>query len=482
VSRTRNELPWRGLALLVAGAFFMENLDGTIVATAAPRMAESFGVHSVDLNVVMTAYLLALAMFIPVSGWIADRIGARTVFASAIVVFTVASGLCAISSSLGELTAMRVLQGIGGAMMVPVGRLVVLRSTSKAELISAIAYLTWPALVAPVIAPALGGLFATYSSWRWIFAINLPLGLLAFLLALRMVPNTRPDEHIPLDWRGFALSGLGLATLAFGLELMNGRQVRWHLVGATVAAGTALIAIAVLHLRRERHPLINLEILRIPTFRIANLGGSSFRMAISAVPFLLPLLFQDGFGWTPFKSGLMVIAVFAGNIAIKPATTPILRRFGFRRVLLAAGIAAGVTLALCAFLEAGTPLPVVALALFLSGVFRSIGFTAYNTIAFADVEPHQTSDASTLFATTQQLSAGMGVAVGALALRLGNPICDFFGMPLTAVRPFGVALVLVALFAFLAAVESALMTPHAGVTISSVPANARQTGRRRSRV
>ena len=200
-ARRRGERPvWTGLALLVAGAFFMENLDGTIIATAAPRMARSFGVPSVELNVVITAYLLALGVFIPVSGWIADRFGARLVFSGAIVLFTVSSGLCALSTSLGELTAARVLQGMGGAMMVPVGRLVVLRAANKADIIRVIAYLTWPALVAPVVAPALGGALVTYASWRWIFVLNLPLGLVALLVAVRIVPNLRPGRPAGLDW------------------------------------------------------------------------------------------------------------------------------------------------------------------------------------------------------------------------------------------------------------------------------------------
>jgi MFS family permease len=276
VDHTRNgreRQVWRGLALLVAGAFFMENLDGTIIATAAPRMARSFGVPSVEINVAITAYLLALGVFIPVSGWIADRYGARLVFSGAIALFTVASGLCALSSNLGELTATRVLQGIGGAMMVPVGRLVVLRAADKADIIRVIAYLTWPALVAPVIAPALGGALVTYASWRWIFVLNLPLGLLGMAIGARIVPDLRPGKTKSLDWRGFALTGVGLTAFVYGLELITGDNVSWVLVAASVGVGIMLLWRAVVYLNHSDHPLLDLGVLGVPTFRAASVGG-----------------------------------------------------------------------------------------------------------------------------------------------------------------------------------------------------------------
>jgi EmrB/QacA subfamily drug resistance transporter len=452
---------------LVAGAFFMENLDGTIIATAAPRMARSFGVPSVELNVVITAYLLALGVFIPVSGWIADRFGARVVFSGAIALFTVASGLCALSTSLGELTLTRVLQGIGGAMMVPVGRLVVLRAASKADIIRVIAYLTWPALVAPVIAPALGGAIVTYTSWRWIFVLNLPLGVVALVVAARIVPDLRAERVQRLDWRGFALTGLGLATFVYGLELVTQGSVSWDAVAAAVGAGLMLICWAVFHLLRSANPLLDLRVLKVASFRAANLGGSLFRIAISAVPFLLPLLFQNAFGWSPFKSGMLVIAIFLGNIAIKPMTTTILRRFAFRTVLMCSAGAAGATLALCAGFSARTPLVLIVVVLVASGVFRSVGFTAYNTIVFADVTPDAMNNANTLFSTVQQLTMGLGVAVGALALRAGAPLDRFFGVSGTGARPFGAAFLLLGVVALLAAAEAGLLPPQAGSAIAS---------------
>lgn len=463
----RERQVWRGLALLVAGAFFMENLDGTIIATAAPRMARSFGVPSVELNIAITAYLLALGVFIPVSGWIADRYGARLVFSGAVALFTLASGLCALSANLSELTAMRVLQGIGGAMMVPVGRLVVLRAADKADIIKVIAYLTWPALVAPVLAPALGGALVTYASWRWIFVVNLPLGVLGLAIGARIIPDVRPEKTRSLDWRGFALTGVGLSAFVYGIELITGDSVSWAVVGASVALGVALLWRAVVYLGHSAHPLLDLGVLKVPTFRAASVGGSLFRLAIGAAPFLLPLMFQDAFRWSPFKSGLLVIAVFAGNIAIKPFTTSILRRFGFRTVLMVAASASALMLALCAGFTASTPLVVIALVLVVSGVFRSIGFTAYNTIVFADVTPEGMGNANTLTSTIQQLTMGLGVAVGALALRAGAPLDRLVGASSTLGGPFHAAFLLLAALAILAAVEAVGLAPDAGAALAS---------------
>jgi len=457
---------WRPVALLVAGAFFMENLDGTIVATAAPRMAQSFSVRPVDINIVITAYLLTLGVFIPVSGWVADRFGARRVFAAAVMTFTVASGLCALSTSLGELTAMRVLQGVGGAMMVPVGRLVVLRSASKSELVNAVAYLTWPALAAPVLAPAVGGALTTYASWRWIFVINLPLGVVALFFTMRLVPTMRQDGQQPLDLWGFVLTAVGLTAVVVGLERATADHVDWWFFGVALAIGLVSLALSVRHLRRVSFPLVKLADLQIQTFRVSMFGGSFFRLAIGAAPFLLPLMFQAEFGWSPLKSGLLVIAVFVGNIGIKPFTTPMLRYLGFRRVVLLAAIAGGSSLVLCGVVTAGTPLPVIALILLASGIFRSIGFTAYNTLAFADIVPENVSSANTFFATVSQLTMGLGVAAGALGLRAGGPICRLFGASGTGHGPYVVAFLLVAAMAFVAAGEATRLAPDAGSAIA----------------
>jgi MFS family permease len=372
------------------------------------------------------------------------------------------------STTLPELTAMRVLQGLGGAMMVPVGRALVLSVTSKTDLMAAIAYLTWPALAAPVIAPLLGGLLVTYASWRWIFVVNLPLGLIAFLIALRRVPDVRRSRPAPLDWWGFALTAGGLGATVFGFELLTGARVDWVLFTVSTASGAALLTIAVHHLRRSPHPLLDLRVLRVPTFRVTSLGGSLFRLAIGALPFLLPLLFQEAFGWSPVKAGLMVIAVFVGNLGIKPLATRLMRRFGFRPVLVAADVGSGLTILLCAFLTAGTPLPLTVVLLVTSGALRSIGFTAYNTIAFADIPAEEMTNANTLAAAVQQLTMGLGVAAGSLALRVGGALPDglFAGSssPRTA---FGVAFALMAVLTFLAAAESLRLDRRAGWAVSA---------------
>jgi len=455
----------RNLALLVAGTFFMENLDGTILATAAPSIADAFGVPSVTVGVTITAYLLTLAVLIPLSGWITRRFGARRVFLTAIAVFTVASVLCATSSGLLELTAWRVLQGIGGAMMVPVGRLTVLRTTAPSELIRAVAYLTWPALAAPVIAPLAGGAITTYASWHWIFLINAPLGVIAFIAALRLVPREEPEHPPGLDWTGLGLACTGIGVLTYLGSALAEADPTLGVVVALAIAGLVLMGLAVRHLLRTRHPLLDLRTLRIETFRVSHAGGSAFRLTISAVPFLLPLLFQDVFGWSPVLAGSIVLFLFVGNMGIKPLTTPMLRRFCFRAVLIGATTGASLSMVLTAFLEPSTPIAVVIALMVFSGIVRSIGFTAYNTIAFADIARPAMTDANTLASTLQQLAAGFGVAIGAVALRAGELVAS--GNPATTSGggAFRVAFLGLAVMTLLAVVESIRLTPAAGDNI-----------------
>ena len=326
------------IAILVAGAFFMENLDGTVIATALPQMGRSFHVNPVDLNIGMTAYLLMLAVFIPISGWVADRFGARTVFVSAIAVFTASSILCGLSTGFWQFTAARVIQGIGGAMMVPVGRLVVLRTTEKHDLMRAMVYITWPGLVAPVVGPPVGGFITTYASWHWIFFLNVPLGVIAMALAAMWITNLREDQAKPFDWIGFALSATACVSFMYGLELIGRQNTPWRTTGLFLGCGAALGTLAVVHLRRAPAPVIDLSSLKIKTFAVTLGGGSLFRMAISVSPFLLPMMFQVGFGLDAFRSGLLMLALFAGNLGMKTVTSPVLRRFGFRSVLIANGI------------------------------------------------------------------------------------------------------------------------------------------------
>ncbi|XAS68475.1 MFS transporter [Micrococcaceae bacterium Sec5.7] len=455
--------PWNPrLALLVAATFFMEFLDGTVLTTAIPSIASDLNVAAADVNITMTAYLMTVAMGIPVSGWLAERLGARRVFCLAIAIFTVASLLCAVSQDLTLLTLSRVLQGAGGAMMVPVGTLVVLRGTPKADLLRATAYLVWPGLLAPVLAPLVGGALTTYLSWHWIFLINLPLGLAAFIAALRLVPAGAGDRHRRLDWFGLFLTTLGVGALVVGLELASGHpDGPW--ASLSIAAGLGSLAGAALWMRRARHPLFNLKVFATRTFRATATGGFIYRLTISAVPFLLPLMFQTGFGWTPLHAGIMVAAVFIGNIGIKPATTPLIRRFGFKPVLVFASLASGVTFALCATLDAGTPEPLIFALLVCSGVFRSIGFSAYASVQYADIVPAQLTSANAVSATLVQLATGTGIAVAALLLRLFDAPGVFAGDP---TGPYRGAFLAIAALMLLSTLDSLTLQRHAGAEVS----------------
>jgi EmrB/QacA subfamily drug resistance transporter len=406
----------RGMALLVAGAFFMEILDATIIAPAIPLIAESFGVEAVDVNVAISAYLVTVAVLIPASGWMADRFGVRRIFITAIAVFTIASIGCAASVSLPMLVGMRVLQGVGGAMMVPVGRLAVLRYSDKSDLVRAIALLTWPALAAPILAPALGGAIATFASWRWIFLINIPIGIVGFLLALKLVHGEPTPSVRALDWRGLLLIGLGISAALIALEHIRVSGTDWLFVGIGASVAAVLLVWAIRHLLCSDTPLVELKVLRVQTLRITVTAGALYRMVITAVPFLLPLQFQLVFGWSPLAAGLMVVALFVGNLTIKPATTPLMRRFGIRRVLIVNGIASVGCFGLLALLQPGLPVVAIAAILYVSGALRSIGFTAYNSLAFSDVEGDDLTHGNTLNASVQELGAGLGIAIAALLL------------------------------------------------------------------
>jgi EmrB/QacA subfamily drug resistance transporter len=456
----------RALAVLIAGAYFMENLDATIIAPAAPAIAESLGVQAVQINVAMTAYLLTVAVLIPGSGWLSDRFGARSIFSLAIVLFTIASIGCAVAPTLAALTVARVVQGVGGAMMVPVGRLIVLRTTPKVDLIKAIAYLTWPALVAPVLAPPLGGLISTYTSWRWIFLINVPLGIAGLIFARRLVPDVRATERRKLDWRGFLLTAVGVAALVIGLEQIGTGRVDWAFAAIALGLAALTLAAAIGYLLKTPAPLLDLRTLKIRSLRAAIAGGTVFRLVISAIPFLLPLFFQLGFGWTAAQAGGIVIALFLGNLGIKPFTTPLMRAWGIRNVLLLALPMSGLALVGMSLLQATTPIVIMVLVLAISGVFRSVGFSAYNSVAFSDVPTEKMTHANTLHATLQELGAGLGIAVGALLVRLGDPISAALGLTETPATAYRVAFVLLALILVIPLVEDVLMPASAGSAVT----------------
>ncbi|YBE71495.1 MFS transporter [Klebsiella pneumoniae] len=463
---SRDERAFSATALLVAGAFFMEFLDGTVIATALPDMARDFGVTAVELNIGISAYLITLAVLIPASGWIADRFGARAIFTLALAIFTLASVFCGLSTEVHIFVAMRILQGVGGALMVPVGRLAVLRTTPKHQLIKAIATLTWPALVAPIIGPPLGGFITRYASWHWIFFINVPLGLAAIILSLRIIPDIRETERRSFDLSGFITTSVAMVSLVTAMERLGDRQPQIWPTLALAALGFGCLLYSIRHFRRAAAPMVRLDALQVPTFRVTMYGGSLFRASISAVPFLLPLLFQVGFGMDPFHSGLLVLAVFVGNLTIKPATTPLIRWLGFRRLLLINGALNVCSLLACALLTPQTPVWAIMLILYLGGVFRSIQFTGVSTLAFADVPAAQMSDANTLFSTASQLAVGLGITLGAIGIRLGEQVGDWLHLTELPGISFRLSFVFIALICLVGMIDSLHLAKTAGSSVS----------------
>jgi EmrB/QacA subfamily drug resistance transporter len=412
----------RPVALLVAAALFMEYLDATIIATAAPAMARSLHASASSIGIAVTSYLLSVAVFVPLSGWLSARFGSRRVMLAAVVLFSGASVLCAMSGNLAELVALRALQGLGGAMMVPVGQLTVFRTTGTADMYRAVAYITWPALVAPVIAPLLGGVLATYASWRWIFLINVPVGaavLVAGFWLLDRGTGTRPPD---LDLVGFGWTGVGLGLLTWTSASLASGSVSWVTAASTGCASLIALVFAVAHLRHVRHPLLAVRVLRIGSMRVAFASGGLFRMAVSAVPFLLPLMFQEAWGWSAVRAGSITLWVFVGNLAIKAVTTPMLRRWGFRAVLRGSTTVLTATIAAIAFVTPQTPTWLLIALITASGAARSVGFTCLNTIAYAEVPRSELSAANTVGATIGQLAAGLGVAVAAIGLQAGSAL------------------------------------------------------------
>ena len=446
------------VALVVAGLMFMETLDATVLPTAAPTIAREFHVTSSELGICVTAYLASVLVLIPVSAWLVEKWGVRLVLFSAIILFTTASVLCAISTNLTELTLMRILQGAGGAMMVPVGRYAVLRSTDKANIIRAIAYLTWPALFAPVIAPALSGFLISYASWPWIFLINLPLGAIALVIAIRIVPIGEYGSAGKLDWLGFYGSAVSLGCLVIGSAEL-GKQNSPLLPTLTLFVVAVAVGVPTLrHLMHADAPLIGLSALRIRTFRSANTGGGIFRIALHAVPFLLPLLFQDKFGWSPAKTGSVVLLLFVGNVGFKPFTTPILKKFRFRSILIFTSLASAVTVAALVALSPTTPSLVIAVILILSGCFRSLGATSYNTLTFADIDQPLMREANSLANMIGQLTQVFAVACAVISMKVGSQI---FG----AEHEFSFAFWIVVALMALAAVSAFRLPHHAGDSI-----------------
>lgn len=452
----------RIVPLIVAAALFMENMDSTVIATSLPAIAADLGEDPVILKLAFTAYLLSLAVFIPVSGWAADRFGARLVFRLAIVVFMLGSIGCALTGSLEGLIASRVVQGLGGAMMVPVGRLVVLRLVPKAEIVRAMALVTMPALIGPVIGPPLGGFITTYFHWRLIFWINIPVGLLGLAMASLWIPDVREERPASLDITGFLLSGLGLSALIFGLTVIGRPILPGPDVSLLIAGGTALMTIYVVHARRMEASVLDLRLLRIQTFRSAVVGGFLFRVGVGTLPFLLPLLLQLQFGLTAFESGLLTFVSAAAAIAMKMTAPPILKRLGFRDVLVWNALLSAALLAATALFGPTTPHAIIVLVLLVGGFFRSLQFTSLNALAFADVDGPRMSRATSFVSVAQQIAVSMGVAVAAFSLETARGLR---GEMVLALSDFAIAFILAGVIAALSAAIHWRLPANAGAEL-----------------
>ena len=408
----------RIVPLIVATALFMENMDSTVISTSLPAIAASLGTNPLALKLAVTSYLLSLAIFIPASGWTADRYGTRNVFRAAIAVFVLGSIGCAASHSLQEFVLARIVQGMGGAMMTPVGRLIMVRSIDKRRLLNAMALVTIPALIGPICGPPLGGFITTYASWHWIFLINVPIGIVGMALASRFIANIRVERPDPFDFIGFLLSGCAIAGLAFGLSAMGLEFLPTSVVASLLAVGAVSAVGYLIHAGRTPAPILDLNLFRLPTFRASIFGGFLFRLGIGALPFLLPLLLQVGFHLTPFESGLITFTTALGSMFMKAAVASVLHRFGYRNVLIYNALISSAFLMACASFVQGMPFAAMIAILLSGGFFRSLQFTSINTIAYAEIEPAKMSRATAMVAAAQQLSLSTGVAVGALVVEL----------------------------------------------------------------
>jgi EmrB/QacA subfamily drug resistance transporter len=414
----RNPAPnYRIVALIVASSLFMEHLDATVLTTALPTMARDLRAPIESLSSALTAYLLGLAIFIPASGRLADRFGSRTVFRLAIILFLAGSVLCAQAHDLPLLVAARFLQGVGGSMMTPIGRLVLLRSVRKQDVVDAMSWFVMPATLGPIVGPPLGGFIVTYLDWRWIFYLNLPIGLLGVVLVGRYIVQVREDDPPATDWIGFVLSGASLSGLLFGFETASRSQTPLNGL-LLLACGAVAGGLYVAHARRRPNPILDLTLLRIPTFRLAVIAGALTRITNGAQPFLVPLMLQVGFGMTPAKSGSITIAGAIGGLAMKGLAGRILRRFDFRRILILNGLLASAGYAICGFFKPDWPAPLIFAVLVANGFLMSFQFTVYNAIAYDELPPARMSAATSFYATLQQLMLSVGICVGAGALHL----------------------------------------------------------------
>ena len=463
-----NQPSYRTVALIIASALFMEQLDSTVLATALPTMARTFHVLPLHMSAALTSYLLGLAIFIPASGYFADRFGARKIFRLAIAVFTLGSILCGQSRSLSMLVASRLFQGMGGAMMVPVGRLVLLRSVAAEDLVDAMSWFTVPALLGPVLGPPVGGFIVTYLSWRWIFYVNIPFGILSFYLATRFIGDLREPDPGKFDLWGFIFSSVSLSCIMYGLEMVSRGGGTARVTGPILAVGLGTGIGYILHARKADHPILDYRLMKVPSFGISVISGSLTRITGGALPFLLPMMMQLGFGFSAARSGTITVTTAMGSFLMKLVTAPILRRFGFRSTLVWNGVIATCFIAVFAAFRPGWPIPLIYAVLLVGGFFQSLQFTALNTIAYADLPQARMSAATSFYSTFQQMTLSVGICISAGLLALAMAVS---GHPSVRLSDFSVAFLGVTAISIFAAPVCARLPRDAGAAM---------TGRRES--
>ncbi len=446
---------------IVAVSFLMEQLDATIITTSVPQMAASLNVPPLHLNIAVTAYVLTLAVFMPVSAFLADRFGAKRIFIAALLMFTLGSGLCGLANSFSMLVAMRVVQGLGGAMMTPVGRLILIRSFPRSELVTAMTYMALPALVGPLLGPLLGGFLTTYLSWRWIFYVNLPFGLLGAVLALKYVKDSVRVADIKFDIRGFLLIGSGLALFQVGMDNIGQPGLPVPVIGVILAVAIGLLVAFGFHALRAEHPVMNLRLFQRRLFSIGTLAGGICRISINGTPFLLPLLLQVGFGMSAITSGTLVLFASAGSLIVRSFIGWFLRTLGFGRMLTLVTIAEIIIVAGFGLLTASTPLWFLAVYISMFGFIRSMQFLGSNMLSYADMPDKSLSQATSLFGVFQQLTVSIGVSVSAMLLSV---ISDH-GANLTPAN-FGIVFAITALLSLVGLPFYVMMRPEDGAEVS----------------
>jgi len=449
--------------LIVAVALFMENMDSTVIATSLPAIAADIGTDPLALKLAITSYLISLAVFLPVSGWTADRFGARTVFRAAILIFISGSVGCALSSSLTQFVIARIVEGAGGAMMTPVARLILVRTIDKRELVVAMIWVTIPALMGPLIGPVFGGFLTTYVSWHWIFIINVPMGFAGIVLATIYIDDIKAESPDPFDGRGALLAGVGIAGLIFGGSTLGLNFLPTGVVVAMIVVGATATFAYVMHARRAPAPILDLALLRFPTLRAAVAGGLLYRAGVGCLPFLLPLCLQLGFGLTAFQSGMITVANVFGALGMKTIIPIVLRTFGFRWALAVNALISSATVGLCATFVPSVPFAWIVGVLLVGGFFRSLQYTSLNTIAYADIDPRFMSRATSLVAVSQQLSLSISVAVGASLVELS---LYFRGADKIAAADFQPAWIVIALISAMTSVLFWRLPPDAGAEVS----------------